>query len=165
MKTALYRTELIMRLFLPEDEFQEKVLHIRQELQVGENQWMPKFQDKREETCKFNSNSSINPTKQVWQNNMILLSGFQFDTWTYDNTMTKPITVLINRKGTYYNVVFLINCTRRCGPLRGPSSSSCGGLRPSAEAFFCPLGKKRSFYVCFGPNFGHFWISSNLSNF
>ena len=110
MKTALYRTELIMRLFLPEDESQEKVLHIRQELQVGENQWMPKFQDKREETCNFNINSSINPTKQVWQNNMILLSGFQFDTWTYDNTMTNPITVLVNRKGTYYNVVFLINC-------------------------------------------------------
>jgi hypothetical protein len=35
MKTAFYRTELSMRLFLPEDETQEKVLHIRQELQVG----------------------------------------------------------------------------------------------------------------------------------
>ena len=62
--------------------------------------------------------------------------------------------------------------TRRCGPLRGPSSSSCGGLLPSAEAFFCPSGKKISFYVCFLPNFGHFWwsvvtsvtFSSNLRN-
>ena len=35
--------------------------------------------------------------------------------------------------------------TRRCGPLRGPSSSSCGGLWPSAEAFFCPSRKKKSF--------------------
>ena len=25
--------------------------------------------------------------------------------------------------------------TRRCGPLRWPSSSSCGELRPSAKAF------------------------------
>ena len=50
-----------------------------------------------------------------------------------------------------------IGVTRRCGPLRGPSSSSCGGLRRSAEAFFSPSGKKISFYVCFGPNFGHFW--------
>ena len=39
---------------------------------------------------------------------------------------------------------------------RGPSSSSCGGLRPSASAFFCPSGQKRSFYVCFGQNFGMF---------
>ena len=28
--------------------------------------------------------------------------------------------------------------TRRCDPLRGPYSSSCGGLWPLAEAFFCP---------------------------
>jgi hypothetical protein len=26
--------------------------------------------------------------------------------------------------------------TRRYGPLRGPTSSSCGGLQPLAEAFF-----------------------------
>ena len=30
----------------------------------------------------------------------------------------------------------LLNSTRRYGPLRGPSSSSCGGLRPSADAVF-----------------------------
>ena len=34
--------------------------------------------------------------------------------------------------------------TRRCGPLRGPSSSSCGGLHPSAEAFFALWAKKNS---------------------
>ena len=53
-------------------------------------------------------------------------------------------------------LAMIFSCTRRCGPLRGPSSSSCGGLRPLAEAFFCPWGKKRSFYVCFCTNFGHF---------
>ena len=68
-------------------------------------------------------------------------------------------------------MVFLKH-TRRCGPLRRPSSSSCKGLRPSTEAVFCPSGKKRAFYICFGPNFGHFWwsvvtsvtFSSNHSN-
>ena len=58
----------------------------------------------------------------------------------------------------YSNCMFFpFNQTSRCGPLRGPSSSSCGGLWPSAEAFFALWAKKRSFYVCFGPNFGHFW--------
>ena len=37
--------------------------------------------------------------------------------------------------------------TRRYGPLRGPTSSSCGGLRPLAEAFFALSGKKRAFYA------------------
>ena len=32
--------------------------------------------------------------------------------------------------------------TRRYGPLRGPTSSSCGGLQPSAEAFFALRAKK-----------------------
>ena len=39
--------------------------------------------------------------------------------------------------------------------------------------FFCPTGNKKSFHVCFGPNFGNFWwsvvtsvtFSSYLSNF
>ena len=44
------------------------------------------------------------------------------------------------------NLVFTV--TRRCSPLRGPSSSSCGGLRP--RPFFCPMGKQISFYFCFG---------------
>ena len=46
------------------------------------------------------------------------------------------------------SLVQFIEETRRCAPLRGPSSSSCGGLRPS--------GKKWSFYVCFGQNLGIF---------
>ena len=42
-------------------------------------------------------------------------------------------------KGTY-NFTAFIN-TRRYGPLRGPTSSSCGGLRPSSEAFFALRAK------------------------
>ena len=37
--------------------------------------------------------------------------------------------------------------TRRYGPLRRPTSSSCGGLWPSAVGFFCPSGKKRAYYA------------------
>ena len=56
--------------------------------------------------------------------------------------------------------------TRRCGPLRGPSSSSCGGLWPRPRPFCCAWGKKKSFwYIYFGPKLGHFLvISSDLSN-
>ena len=50
--------------------------------------------------------------------------------------------------------------TRRYGPLRGPTSSSCGGLR-----LFCPSGKKRAYYAALA----HFWhvlvSNSNLGNF
>ena len=62
--------------------------------------------------------------------------------------------------------------TRRYGPLRGPTSSSCGGLRPLAEAFFA-LRAKKELVMLFLPIFGDFWcpvetvvtFSSNLSNF
>ena len=37
----------------------------------------------------------------------------------------------------------LLKTTRRCGPLRGPSSSSCGGLRPMP--FFALRAKKDLF--------------------
>ena len=53
--------------------------------------------------------------------------------------------------------ICILILTRRCGPLRGPSSSSCGGRWPSAEAFFCPSGQKRALFIYFGPHFGHFW--------
>ena len=38
--------------------------------------------------------------------------------------------------------------TKRYGPLRGPTSSSCGGLRPR---LFLPFGQKKSLFCCFGP--------------
>ena len=40
---------------------------------------------------------------------------------------------------------FAIMLSRRCGPLCGPLSSSCGGLRPLAKAVLCPLGNKETF--------------------
>ena len=59
-----------------------------------------------------------------------------------------------------------ITNTSRYGPLRassGPTSSSCGGLRPSAEGFFCPLGQKKAYYAVLA-NFRPFLVfSSNLS--
>ena len=61
-----------------------------------------------------------------------------------------------------------ITHTRRYGPLRGPTSSSCGLLRPLAEAFFALRAKKGLFYAVLA----HFWcpvvtmvtFSSNISN-
>ena len=50
----------------------------------------------------------------------------------------------VNHK-TIHNTKGFIK-TRRYGQLRGLTSSSCGGLRPSAEAFFCPLGKQTAYY-------------------
>ena len=43
--------------------------------------------------------------------------------------------------------------TRRYGLLRGPTSSSCGGLWPSAEAFFA-LRAKKELFMLFWPIFG-----------
>ena len=58
----------------------------------------------------------------------------------------------------------LIN-TRRYGPLRGPTSSSGGGLRPSVEGFFCPSGQKIPYYAVLA-NFRPSLVSSStLSNF
>ena len=62
--------------------------------------------------------------------------------------------------------------TRRYSPLCGPTSSSCGGLWPSAEAFFLLRAKKKLFTL-FLLILGYFWclvvtsvtFSSTLSNF
>ena len=55
--------------------------------------------------------------------------------------------------------------TRRYGPLRGPTPSSCRGLPPSAKAFFALRAKKRGYYAVLS----HFWqflvSSSNIGNF
>ena len=61
---------------------------------------------------------------------------------------------------------------RRYGPIRGPTSSSFGGLWPLAECFFCPSGKKDLIMLSW-QILGHFWcpvvtmvtFSSNLTNF
>ena len=62
--------------------------------------------------------------------------------------------------------------TRRYGPLRGPTTSSCEGLRPLAEGFFALLSKEE-ISMMFWPIFVIFWcpvvtmvtFSSNISNF
>ena len=58
------------------------------------------------------------------------------------------------------------------GPLRGPTSGSCEGLRPSAKAFYALRATKR-LIILLWPVSGHFWCSvvtlvtfrSNLNNF
>ena len=60
--------------------------------------------------------------------------------------------------------------TRRYGPLRGPTSSSSGGLKTLSEAFFALWAKKKELIMLFWPYFGNFWcpvvtvvtFSSNL---
>ena len=55
--------------------------------------------------------------------------------------------------------------TTRYGPLSRPTSSSYGGLRPSAESFLGPSGKIRPYYAVLA-NFRPFLVSSsNLGNF
>ena len=62
-------------------------------------------------------------------------------------------------------IIIIIIITRRYSPLFGLSSSSCGRLWPSAEAFFALRAKKRAYYAVLA----HFWhllvSSSNLGNF
>ena len=57
-----------------------------------------------------------------------------------------------------------IRKTRRYSPLGGPTSSSCGELRPSAKAFFALRAKKELFFAVLA----HFWqflvSSSNHGN-
>ena len=53
--------------------------------------------------------------------------------------------------------IFPIIITRRYGLLRGPTSSSCGGLWPSAEAFFA-LWAKKELIMLIWPIFGIFGV-------
>ena len=77
----------------------------------------------------------------------------------------KPEQILLHTKYVFIN-------TRRYSPLRGLTSSSCGGLRPTAEAFFA-LWAKKGLCMLFSLILGHFWcsvatsvtLSSNLRNF
>ena len=64
----------------------------------------------------------------------------------------------LNRR-LYSSLESTLNATRRYGPLHGPTSSSCGGLRPR---LFLPVGPKKTLFCCFG----QFLVSrSNLGNF
>ena len=70
---------------------------------------------------------------------------------------SKPLLEIVQKEAAFFR-------TKRYGPLCRPTSSSCGGLRTSAEGFFCPAGKKMDYAVL-----ANFWpilvFSSNLSNF
>ena len=72
----------------------------------------------------------------------------------------------MRRRRSAIAILDILPCyTKRYGPLRGPTSSSCGGIRPSADGFFCPSGKKRAYYAVLA-HFWHFFVSSsNLGNF
>ena len=59
-------------------------------------------------------------------------------------------------KQSHYFCGLVFMKTRRYGPLRGPTSSSCGGLWPLAEAFFA-LWAKKELFMLFWPIFGNFW--------
>ena len=71
-----------------------------------------------------------------------------------------------------------INCTKRYGPLRGPTSSSCAGPRPGpgpgpGPRLFFSLWAKKERFMLFWRFFGNFWcpvvtvvkFNSNLSRF
>ena len=78
--------------------------------------------------------------------------------------------LVLNSKEKNHSLVF--TSTRRYGPLRGPTSSSCGELWPSAEAFLA-LRARKELFMLFCTFFGDFWcsvvtvvtFSSNLNNF
>ena len=59
-----------------------------------------------------------------------------------------PVLVLST---TGHNISLILS-TRRYGPIRGPTSSSGGGLRPSAGAFFAL--RKKNLIMLFWPSFG-----------
>ena len=57
---------------------------------------------------------------------------------TYETNKSRRIG---NIKSSHRGFPHILS-TRRYSPLRGPTSNSCGGLRPSAEAFFALRAKK-----------------------
>ena len=62
-----------------------------------------------------------------------------------------------------FYIYLLFKATRRCGLLRGPSSSSCRGLRP--RPFFALRAKKDLFMSVLANILEFLVISSNLSKF
>ena len=60
----------------------------------------------------------------------------------------------------YHCFLYSLFLTRRYGPLRGPTSSSCGGLRPRIFS-----GKKRAYYAVLALFWQFLVSSSNLGTF
>ena len=83
---------------------------------------------------------------------------------SYNGNLVPPTQKRFN-SAYLQNLICIFITTRRYGPLRGPTSSSCGGLRPSAEAFFALLAKKKNYYAVLA-HFQQFLVSSsNIGNF
>ena len=77
--------------------------------------------------------------------------------------ITFPRTECRARAKGDVSLLLLLFLTRRYGPLRGPTSSSCGGLRPR---LFFPFGQKKGAYYAVLVNFWQLLVpSSNLGNF
>ena len=74
--------------------------------------------------------------------------------WRPRNILNQAIG---NCRTQCFNLNFFNN-TKRYGPLHGPTSSSCEGLWPSAEASFALGAKKKLIMLCW-PILGHFWCS------
>ena len=116
----------------------------------------------------LHSSTNKNHNKNFQRNlvSLELLSRYCWNTIKYAGGESHQKT------SVYCLTLFLLINTRRYSPLRGLSSSSCGGLRPTAEAFYA-LRAKKELFMLFWLTLGHFWcsvvtsvtFSSNLSNF
>ena len=81
--------------------------------------------------------------------------------WSVEKLFEHLFVIVDQGWGKWCQSLYL---TRRYGPLRGPTSSSCRGLRP--RLFFALRAKKRELIMLFWPIFWQFWVaSSNIGNF
>ena len=94
-----------------------------------------------------------------------ILKKFKFYRLVFSKLTTFLCQLSFNISNANSSLKVCLIITRRYGPLCRPTFSSCGGLLPSAEAFFCPKGQKNAYYTVLD----HFWqflvSSSNLCNF
>ena len=70
-------------------------------------------------------------------------------------TWCRYLIIPVKHSAPWYEMLDLFKIwhltdTRRYGPLRGPTSSSCGGLRPRPRLFL-RFGQKKKLLCCFGP--------------
>ena len=90
----------------------------------------------------------------LWQTIVL----YKMSVWQEDNSKW-----LCHSHGELCSYIHVFIKTRRYGPLRGPTFSSCRGLWPLAQAFFWT---KKELIMRFWPIFWQFLVSrSNLVNF
>ena len=86
------------------------------------------------------------------------------DKWWGTNDVAQQLLTFTTTVTTV-NAVTTVTTTRRYGPLRGPTSGSCRGLQPAAEAFFALWAQQKPYYAVLD-NFWQFLVfSSSLGNF